>query len=63
MLTNYIDSFEQTKDLARIRQRFLIRLTFQKWVEVRPRLREKKVMADMKYDDIVLRFRKVGIKN
>lgn len=53
----YISSFEEQQKIFKQRDDFLTRICFFKWHEVLPKLREKKLVVDKKYDDIVDKFR------
>ena len=61
-LNHYVESFEEAQKYCKKRNNYLLRLSFFSWFKLLPRLREKKLILDGKYDKIVKQFRFVSKK-
>lgn len=59
-LQNFVESFEEAEKISKKRNNFLIRLCFFSWFKMMPRLREKKMVVESKYEKIIEQFRFVS---
>ena len=62
-LSHYVESFEEAQKYQKNRNNYLQRICFFSWFKVLPRLREKKMALDGKYEKIIKQFRFVERKN
>jgi len=62
-LKHYVDNFEESQKYLKKRNDYLLRVCYFSWFKLLPRLREKKLIVDGKYDKIVKQFRYVRISS
>lgn len=60
ILNNFVECFEETQKYAKKRNDYLKRISFFSWYKLLPRLREKKMLLESKYEKIIQQFRFVN---